>query len=286
MSERLANVLTDLRQEGARRFAAWQPDLFDAVACGPGLTLWQALAEQPDAEAVFRGYLCLVQEAVGTAALRSAAAPPAGTPWSSFLERFLVQLVPDLLANVPSSERLPLLVKGWNLGEGLLGEPEWVDRYVNACAGRLRKLGDLEKFLVEALTPVLTPAPPSSWEGPFAVTVLDLRSAHDDFLPGALSLAAPTVLCVQDRRLPHTQVGVLLRPKRKSELLGLTQGLSGYEDAGPRPAVTIEDGRARVGEHVIALPHLRRCSHSLVARAGFVVASALDSQRLWIVEAA
>jgi hypothetical protein len=131
---------------------------------------------------------------------------------------------------------------------------------------------------------VLTPAPPAAWQGPFHVTVLDLRPAHDELLPGKLYLAAPTVLCVQDRRLPGVQVGVLLRSNRKSELLGCTSGLVEHSEKGDRPTVAFEDQRATIAGQVVPLPFLRRCDHHAVARAGFVAACAVDSQRLWIVE--
>ncbi len=280
-----ASLLDDLRHDGARRVAAWEGALFDAVGQGPARALAHALGKQPGAEPVLRAYLRLVQEAIGTAALRLAAPPSPGAPWTSFLERCLVQLVPALLPHASPDERLPLLVKLWNLGEGLRAEPAWVDRYVNACAGRVRSLGDVEAFLVETLRPVLTPAPPSTWQGPWAVTVLDLRLFHDEFLPGRLHLAAPTVLCVQDRRLPGVQIGVLLRPEGKSEALGLTDGLAAFDEPGELPAVAFEDQRATVAGRSVALPSLRRCAHHAIARAGFVAACALDSQRLWIVEA-
>src|SRR5207302_201269 len=85
--------------------------------------------------------------------------PPPGAPWTSFLERCLIDLVPSLLPAIPADERLPLLVQLWNLGEGLRAEPDWVDRYVNACAGRLRSLADVGPFLVAAPGPAITPSP-------------------------------------------------------------------------------------------------------------------------------
>src|SRR2546430_2162998 len=99
----LAPLLAGLRQQGARRFAAWNATLFDAVGAGPAFALWTALHDQPGAEAALRGYLRLVQEAIGTSALRLPAPPPAGTPWTSFLERCLVELVPAHLPGVPAA---------------------------------------------------------------------------------------------------------------------------------------------------------------------------------------
>src|SRR2546421_535476 len=85
--------------------------------------------------------------------------------------------------------------------DGPQREPVWVDRYVLACAGQLRRLADLEPFLVQVLEPALLPAATAHWQGPFQVGVLDGRRLLDEFLPGEMHLAAPAVLCVHDRRL-------------------------------------------------------------------------------------
>ena len=139
-------------------------------------------------------------------------------------------------------------------------------------------------ILVEVLDPVLSPAPPSAWRGPFAVTVLDLRPLHEDFLPGELTVAGPTLLGVADRRLPDLHAAVLLRAGGRSELLGLLPGLGGYAEPEGHPAIEFWDGRATVGGQLVELPSLRDCHRHAVARAGFVAACATDSQRLWIVE--
>jgi hypothetical protein len=281
VSAAVADTLVRLRQDGPRRFARWDAALFEAVVRGPAVALTAALDEQPDRNAAVAAYLALAQQAVGTGLLRQAS--PGGR-WASFLERCLVELVPALLPAVPANRRVPLLVKLWNLGEGLRREPLWLDRYVTARAGGLTDLADVERFLVRMLDPVLTPAPAASWRGPFAVTVLDLRPLHDEFLPGAVALAGPTLLREGDRRLPDVQAAVLLRPGGKSELLGLTAGLGDYEAAPPDVAVAFHDGKVSVAGHVVEVPALRACHSHAVARAGFVAACAVDSQRLWIVE--
>jgi hypothetical protein len=270
-----------LRLNGPRCFARWDAELFDAVVAGHAQALRQQLLEQPDAAGVVAAYLQLVQQAIGTGAMRQAAA---GASWTSFLERCLIELVPKLLPGVRPGQRLPLLVTVWNLGEGLLREPAWIDRYVTACAARLENLADLQGFLVRTLDPVLAPAPPAAWQGPFAVTVLDLRTLHEDFLPGTIVLAAPTVLRVEDRRRGGSQAGVLLRRGGRSELLGLIEGLQDHAEVWDRPVVQFQDGQATVAGQTMALPTLRCCHRHAVARGGFIAACAVDSQRLWIVE--
>jgi hypothetical protein len=280
MPNDLDHHLTQLRNDGPRRFARWDAALFDAAA-DRATVLAKQLHGQPDAEAVVAGHLHLLQQGVGTGALRQAAT---GQRWTSFLERCLVEAIPTLLPRVKAGKRLPLLVSIWNLGEGLLREPAWIDRYVTACAGRLQDLAAIERFLVQTLDPVLAPAAPAQWTGPFTVTVLDLRPLQEEFLPGEVALAAPTVLRVEDRRRHGAQVGVLLRRGGHSELLGLTDGLGDYTEAWQPPAVEFNDCQAAVGGRPVELPFLRACRHHALARAGFLAACAVDSQRLWIVE--
>jgi hypothetical protein len=282
MGPRPEDLLTLIRAEGPRRFARWDAGLFEAVVAGPAAALRGALDGQPDAGAALAAYLRLAQQGIGTEAVRRARAEAGG--WASFLERGLVELVPALLPGVPAGQRVPLLVKLWNLGEGLLREPPWLDRYVTARAAGLTELARLEDFLVRTLDPVLSPAPPSAWRGPFAVAVLDLRPLHEEFLPGEMTLAGPTLLQVGDRRLPELHAAVLLRGGGRSELLGLMSGLGGYAEPEGHPALEFYDGRVTVGGQVVELPHLRDCHRHAVARAGFVAACAVDSQRLWILE--
>jgi hypothetical protein len=277
-----ATVLASIRDEGPRKFSRWDAGVFDALVDGPAVALAGRLTGQPDAGSVLAGYLQLVQQGVGTGVLKQAVVGKTG--WSSFLERLLVEVVPARLPEIDPGQRLPVLVDAWNLGEGLLREPAWVDRYVNACATALPRLDVLEVFLVRTLGPVLTPAPPAAWNSALKVSVLDLRAAHDDFLPGRLHLAAPAVLCVEDRRRPLLQIGVFLRHGQKSEPLGVVSGLGEYEEGGKLPSVQVEDGRVRVGSKAVEVPGLRRCRAFAVARAGFVVACAPDSQRLWVIE--
>jgi hypothetical protein len=274
-------LLADLRRDSPRRFARWDAALFDAVVNGPARELAKNLQGETDAAAVLGAFLQLAQQAVGTGALRQATA---NGPWKSFLERCLVDLVPRLLPGVKAGRRLPLLVQVWNLGEGLHREPEWLDRYVTACATRFQDLADLQGAIIRTLEPVLTPPPPATWKGPFQVHVLDLRSLHDEFLPGEIALAAPTVLRVEDRRRKGLQAGVLLRRGGRSELLGLTEGLGTYSEPEFTFGVKFEDGRVSVAGHAVEVSSLRRCHRHAPARAGFLAACAVDSQRLWIVE--
>jgi hypothetical protein len=283
MSDAFERVVDRVGCEAPRRHARWDANLFGALCAGPGRRLWQGLAGQPTAEPVLAAYLELVREAVATGYLRAAAG---GTDASCFLALCLLRLLPESLGTVAAAERLPLLVKVWNLGEGLLRQPAWVDRYVVARAAELPVLADVEEFLLRVLEPALAPAAPSAWAGPFAVAVLDARPLCDEFLPGPMHLAAPAVLCVHDRRQPGVQLGVFLRPGRQSRFMGLTPCLGAYPEEDGLPRYAVEEKRLRVGGQAVELPLLRRPQAGLLARAGFAVVSGVDSQRLWVVESA
>lgn len=207
-----------------------------------------------------------------------------GPPWSSFLALCLVHLVPCSLSKVPDQQRLPLLAKIWNLGEGLLREPAWVDRFVTANAVSLPSLESVESFLVQTLEPALAPAKPSQWKGPFALTILDARSSDDDFLPGSMHLAAPAILCVHDRRRTDVRLAVFLQTQRRSRILGLTACLGEYPGLAGHLPFRLAPHQLEVGGHRVGLPFLRWAHAHVAANTGFVAVSAVDSQRLWIVE--
>jgi len=279
----LENLIVAVAREGKRRHARWDGALFDEVACGPALALWKSLKDQPQPESVLSAYFQLVQEALGTGFLKRADGA-ALRQWPNFLTLCLVHLVPASLAAVPNSERIPLLAKVWNLCEGLLREPAWVDQYVTALAAQLSDLADIEGFLVRTLEPALAPTKPARWEGPFVLAVLNARPLDDDFLPGEMHLAAPVVLCVHDRRRAGVHLGLFLQHGRRSRFLGLTPCLGQHGPAEGLPAVQVTEQRLQVGSRAVDLPFLNCCREHALAGPGFAVFSAVDSQRLWVVE--
>jgi hypothetical protein len=284
-----ASAVAAAARDASARHARWDAPTFAALVEGPARQLWQGIGGQPLAAQTLAAYLNLLREAVAVGyirghawAARDAADGLAG--WRSCLEHCLVTTVPKDLPRVPPDGRVELLAKVWNLCEGLLREPAWVDRYVVSRLGELAGLSGIEEFLVTVLEPVLEPAPPAQWRGPFRATVLDLRPSADDLLPGHMTLAAPTLLTVQDRTRPTLFVNVLLRREGRSQALGASGGLPAYEQSVRPPAVEFARDRVTVAGHPVPQPLLDHVHEHLVVPAGFIVASALDSQRLWIVE--
>jgi len=133
--EELEAAIDHFESEGARRFARWDAPLYRAFVEGPGARLLGAIRDTESAVSVFEAYLRLLVEAVGHGYIDAACLDKteARSP-RSFMALALTTHVPALLPKVPSREQVALLAKTWNLAEGLLGEPAWVNR---AVAGAL-----------------------------------------------------------------------------------------------------------------------------------------------------
>ena len=280
-----------IEREGRRRFAAWDGALFRDVCAGPARTLARRLGGAPGADRVVAAYLRLAAEAVGLGHIERAGFDAlvrdgkdiAAAP--SLLAVLWLLLVPAKLGREGGADqKLALLAELWNLGEGLLSEPAWINRYVTSAAAGLGDLRDAAEFLVGVLEPALVPARAARFEGPFALTVLDGRAVDDELLPGDMHLAAPAVLCVHDRLRPAIHAAVFLRPGRASSFLGLMPCLGDGPAESGLPPVELSEGVAKIGELSVPLPTITSAHEALLAGSGFLVVSAVDSQRLWVVE--
>lgn len=279
MTDAVDEVAGEIAAVARRTSSRFDAARFGALVGAQGRQLWNDIAGEPHAAAVLRSYLRLLAEAVGMGCLID----DAGVQ-RDFLSDVLVRQVPARLARVAPERRVPCLAMLWNLGEGLLQEPAWLNRFAMAFAGEVRDLAALPAHLGAVLEPVLVPPPPSQWAGPCTLAVLDPRPLADGFLPGEMHLAAPAVVCVHDRRRAGSQLGVLLARGGHSRLLGATPCLGATVHEGARPAVTFSPGHVAVGGHRVALGWLRAPLERLVTATGFVLASAIDSQRLWVVD--
>ncbi len=272
--------LRRLGEEGPRRFSGWNAPLYDAYRGTILPELWKRLP--PNSERTFAGLTALVQSGIGEGYLKGG---PGVAP-RNFLEFCLRDWLPDVLARLPAEKHLPLLARVWNLGEGLLREPEWVNDYVMSRIGELRGDRMPEEILGDILRPLMEAAPEALWVSPYRVTLLSLRHADDEFLPGEMQLVAPTVLVVADRRRP-VRLGIHLRREGRSVVLG-SFGPTGTFPVEPNsvPVEWEEEGNARIGGETVSLPFLTAPFHWTLVGAGYLVANAIDSQKLWIVESA
>jgi hypothetical protein len=275
---------------GPARHARWDAHLFEAYAAGPARWVLESVGSAPDAATVLCSYLALVREAVGAGYVtrvpidRKLLRYYPDFEWASVIELGLCHLLPNALAAVPGGRHLDALALVWNVAEGLQQQPRWLDRHV---ARRIRALESLDGFVDEvtrAVEDVLGPARPSSWAGPFASTILSTRDLAADFLPGAMHLAAPSVVCVHDRRREGVQVQLVYQRGGLSAVSGPYPCPGDHAISGDTPEAVWSPGELRIGAHRVALPTLVELKSMLVAAPGFAVVSARDSQRLWIVE--
>lgn len=271
--------LRRLGEQGPKRFSRWNGTLFSAYC----QTVLPALLTKlgPANERTLLGLASLVYQGIGEGYLNG---EPDSEP-RNLLEFCIRDWLPEALAGAPPGEHLPLLARVWNLGEGILREPEWINSYVMSRIGELRGAKSLEAILEDILRPLLEPAPAARWQAPYRVTMLSLRPVDDAFLPGELRLAAPTVLVVSDRRRPM-RLGIHLLRNGQSRVLGTFGPLAGFEDEPAGVEVAWEKGGARIGDEKVTLPFLDVPLRWALVRAGYLVASASDSQKLWIVESA
>src|SRR5262249_31955367 len=113
-----------LGEEGPRRFSNWDAPLFDAYCRMFLPTVFASLP--PEESGAFAGLMAMVQQGIGEGLLRG---DPADRP-ANFLEFCIRDWLPCALAELPAEKQMPLLASVWNLGEGLLREPDWVNGYV------------------------------------------------------------------------------------------------------------------------------------------------------------
>jgi hypothetical protein len=292
----LDEIAGRLAAAGARRHAGWDAGLFRALIDGPAARLGAAVGSRPSAGRVLEAYARLLVEAVGLGyidrpGLSFLSGEVAQMPASlTYLAVLLVRVVPPSFAEGEPAvkrgvrEQLDQIASMWNIGEGLLAQSAWLNRYLCAASGQVARMDDVEPALERALGPALSAPPPAAFEGPFSTIVLDASALDPAFLPGNMHLAAPAVLCVHDRRRPDLHAAVLLGQGGGSSFLGLFPCLGQGPHERGTPEVELLEGGARVGRHEVALPTLNAVHRAAIARAGFLVVAAVDSQRLWVVE--
>jgi hypothetical protein len=257
-------------RECERRFARWDGASFEAWVRGPVAEVWAA------DEARGADLLRLVAEGIGRGALGPLDQRP-----RSWLDGLLRGPLPGWIAATPPEGRAALLVRVWNLGEGAAREAPWMDRFLLA---RLSALSGPETVLADVtreLEPLLDEGPPCPWTGPYRVSTVDLRPSDPKFLPGQLQLLGPRVLAVADRRRDVT-LGLVLGPGEPA-VLGAMDPIEAPSERPARPSVRWDGGVLVIGADRVTLPALGEPLELLVAPAGYVVATAESSQRLWVV---
>jgi|GEM_PF-1360192 len=282
---------------GAQHFAGWNASLFSTLCKEAVIPFWEKIKGKSTRKGVspqklLATYMRLLQEAVGCEYIE-----PKGSfrelCQQNFLTYCFCQLLPE---NVPSDlkKHQELIVQLWNICENLLSEPVWMERYIVSQQEQCTQPQKIKDFLQKILQPVMTSEKPASWQGPFFVSTLDIRDVAPQFIPGKMYLINPRVLCIQDRRHPEVYMGVLLQHKRKKRddcqclLMGPTTYLGKEQGAEPSLFPTFAPGKvelfSKTTTHTIDLPYLEEHHSYAISAQGFLVVSAVDSQKLWIVE--
>jgi len=288
MSDAWEVLVHELVTQGPRQHADWDAELFSTLVKGPAQQLRLMLEAEPRRDKVAGAWLKLVAEAVGLGQLDQASAKyllqrHGPVPESlTLVGRCLLHFAPAQLPAYPVERAVELLARTWNLCEGLAAQPLWLNRYA-ASVTEAPALEKLDEFLATTLAPALAPARAAAFSGPFTLAVLDTRKLSDEFLPGDMHLAAPSVLCVHDRRHEDVKLGLFLAPNGATRFLGVQACLgSGPVDKAPVPVV--QKDTVKVKGHDVLLPKLSKAHRTLAASSGYVVTSAEDSQRLWVMD--
>lgn len=275
-------LLTEAQAGAARRFARWDAAAFEARCASPLAQLERGLKESQDEDRrLFASYARALVEASG----RGWLVQQEDGDWANLLSWGLLTHAPRAMAWAEGPARLERLREIWCLGEGLLlEEPAWLNRYVADRSGEFWRSEPLAPWLEEVLTPVLRPLPDARWTGPFTTICLDLREGASELLPGAFHLPTPTLLYVQNRLDDAEWVSILLQPGGKSEVVGGACIEGPLYHPSPRVPVRWSEDQAEVGGSVAAMPYLGLPDRWLLHPGGFLIATAEDSQRLWIAE--
>ncbi|ABF91401.1 hypothetical protein MXAN_0308 [Myxococcus xanthus DK 1622] len=192
------STFTDELEANARaRFVRWDSALWRELTGGAAQRLGQALFEAgtpaAQGEELLRAYLQLGAEAIGLGYLY-----PTSAGRQNFFTLAWSDLIPRLLAAVPSAERSQVFAQLWNLGENLESAPPWVQRIFWRVGRELTSLQDIEARLRETSSVALEPP-----DAPLAARAqahwVDLSKEDSRFLPGPIHFLSPTVVCVHDR---------------------------------------------------------------------------------------
>ena len=293
----VAALVREAEAAGRASLAQWSQKVFDQYCSDPLASLCGEPAGQGDgnesevAAAVVRGYLALVVEGMGRGYVKASRHGRMRTPNDrpapgTLMEVLLSRWAPAELAGLPPGERLPQLAAAWNLCEGVMQAPEWVHAYLMT---RLDDLGlqGLEQRMTDALAPLMSSSQ-ASWSGPFHTTVLNPALLDAEFLPGAIRPLTPQVIAVADRR-GDTVMGFALEKRAARQMLGPLTRIQPDEplaagDAGGAPDVSLDGQQATINGTAIELPWINAPAEHCWTPSGFLIVTAVDSQRLWIVE--
>lgn len=201
--------------------------------------------------------------------------------WQGVLEILWTMIVPDELDTVPVEHRSESLVKLWNLGDNLHREAQWINPFlVSQIKKSCPSLADFQNYIISSLNPLMANRE-YRWNQPLTVEVIDCSEVHSDFLPGDMYFAAPSVICIHDRRNSGIFGGIYLT-ENESTLVGHHSDFGQETQTASVPGYHFSSQSLAVGDQLAELPFLVD-KHSATAGAAAIAMSAVDSQRVWVV---
>lgn len=287
----VTDIATRVMTEWRGRYADWDAEGFANAVATAGVTLAKELGAVAGGGRVIDAYLRLVAEALRLGYVDRATAATVGPDRlaPNLLARCLLDVIPRRLPTYAADRRLALLAETWNLCEGLLQQPPWMGRLANMLISDLDDLERLGTSLASTISPLLAAPRAATFRGPFEVQVVSLRDIDDDFLPGAMHAAAPAVLCIHDRLRSEVQGAIVLNAGGASRVLGAAPCLADaavLEQVPNTVEVQVGQGKAAIRGREVRLATVHAAHAHVALPSGFVVVSAVDSQRVWIVESA
>lgn len=277
----LESMRNDARDHAARQFSRWDDRFFRRLWYDKFYYVLDDLYHE-DHPQLCRDYLTLVSEMIGRGYIHDDDSIY-DISRQNFLAHAFLNLVAWRFRDLSHSQRQDTLVTLWNLGEGILQSPQWIQEIIRSKCHEFYQLDTIEHQLESLLAPAMSQVEPATWEGPFAVSVLDMREVDETFLPGNMYMVSPTVLCVQERRREGEYIGVFLNKNGQSSFIGSTGDL-GSPYPSTQPTLHFGDNHVEIDEQHVPLTHFGTCQHHTCSEAGFLVANTRNSQRLWIVE--
>ena len=274
-------------ESGKKNYARWDDRLYQQICAGPATFLWDKTAGD---SAVAEGYLTAICEGIGRGYVTQSADPKfheffvKHIKWRSLLEYWLVLALPLGLPSLKPDLRVPFLGKFWNLGENILRDKAWVDPYLlkRSVESQLPIL-EIEKQLAEWMSPLLQAPTVSRWQPPFEVRVIDGRTIRDDFIPGEMHFSAPFVACVRDRRLQDSFGGIFLH-ELGGPVISHHNDLGQHKSEPPNVSVESDGSSATINGHTVPLPHIGRVHSKLLFAGGIILLTAVDSQKIWLIQ--
>src|SRR5580692_4890849 len=154
MDPPLSLIIERIAQKGRTQFSKWDMPLFQDYCRATLPHLMSSSQASETSQPVAAAFAELLCEGIGRGYLATNLNADPVNLMEYCLRDWLVLRLPE----GTTEQRIQLLASAWNMLEGLLREPRWVNTYVMARVRELENDGDLQVFLTHVLKPLFEPA--------------------------------------------------------------------------------------------------------------------------------